>query len=414
MDYLYTDRMQYICFLGRQPAIGIAELESRFGPTAITITSGDTILLELNDSVAAPNFDHFGGIQKVATLTKTLSSNNWSQIQPSLESAITRLLPPNHQGKLTLGISAYNLAVRPQKVNATALALKKIIRSKGFSVRVVPNNQDTVLSTPQVLHNKLAETGIEIVLVKQHQNTLIGRTIWVQDIDSYRRRDQERPKRDARVGMLPPKLAQIIINLARGNQHNTHKNKAPGNDSLATTPTILDPFCGTGVLLQEAALMGSTVIGTDLEPRMIEYTTANMSWLAENLGVTVNGSYIVGDATSYHWKEPFDHIACESYLGRALNTQPDPETLQKIIHSCNIIHKKFFQNVAAQTKAGFRLCIGVPAWRTKNGFRHLPVLDHLEELGYNRVSFVHASTSDLVYHRPDQQVARELVVLERI
>ncbi len=77
------------------------------------------------------------------------------------------------------------------------------------------------------------------------------------------------------------------------------------------------------------------------------------------------------------------------------------------------IHKKFLQNVARQTKPGFRLCIAVPAWKTKNGFQHLKTLDSLEELGYTRVSFAHARPKDLVYHREDQIVARELVVLIR-
>lgn len=62
------------------------------------------------------------------------------------------------------------------------------------------------------------------------------RTSFVQDIESYTARDQARPMRDARVGMLPPKLAQIIINLALSNNDITE---------------VLDPFCGTGVVLQE-------------------------------------------------------------------------------------------------------------------------------------------------------------------
>ena len=40
-------------------------------------------------------------------------------------------------------------------------------------------------------------------------------------------RDQNRPKRDARVGMLPPKLAQIMINLAN-----------PEAGSLDTRPVL--------------------------------------------------------------------------------------------------------------------------------------------------------------------------------
>jgi len=62
--------------------------------------------------------------------------------------------------------------------------------------------------------------------------------------------------------------------------------------------------------------------------------------------------------------------------------------------------------------------MGVPAcpWlrRAPDGrIRHLPLLDHLEKMGYNRVSFEHASAEELVYYRPDQLVARELLVITR-
>ena len=90
-----------------------------------------------------------------------------------------------------------------------------------------------------------------------------------------------------------------------------------------------------------------------------------------------------------------------------------PDVLQKIVQDCDTIHKKFLLNIANQTKTGFRMCIAVPAWYTKKGFIHLPTLDFLSDLGYNRISFKHVAKKDLIYYRQGQQVARELVVLER-
>ncbi len=53
----------------------------------------------------------------------------------------------------------------------------------------------------------------------------------MQDVDEYAARDQARPKRDAYVGMLPPKLAQTLINNAYGNELSGEKRV-----------TVLDPF----------------------------------------------------------------------------------------------------------------------------------------------------------------------------
>jgi tRNA (guanine10-N2)-dimethyltransferase len=176
---------------------------------------------------------------------------------------------------------------------------------------------------------------------------------------------------------------------------------------------VLDPICGTGVVLQEAGLMGSGMYGTDLEPRMVDFSAKNLDWLAERARIP-SPVLEAGDATSHQWGHPFTAIASETYLGRPLSSWPGPGKLQEIIGTCNVITEHFLKNMAAQAKPGTRLCLAVPAWRAPDGhIHHLPMLDHLEKMGYNRVSFEHARDVDLVYFRPDQIVARELLVITR-
>jgi tRNA G10 N-methylase Trm11 len=166
-------------------------------------------------------------------------------------------------------------------------------------------------------------------------------------------------------------------------------------------------------VLQEALLMGYSVYGTDIDERMIDYSNQNLEWLAERKDFSGQTMLLeTGDATSYDWQD-FDAIACETYLGRPFSAPPKPEILQDVMQDVDTIHKKFLQNVAKQTEPGFRMCIAVPAWRTNSGFKHLKTLDKLEDLGYTRVSFVHADTRELIYHRENQVVGRELVTLIR-
>jgi len=48
------------------------------------------------------------------------------------------------------------------------------------------------------------------------------------------------------------------------------------------------------------------------------------------------------------------------------------------------IIEKFLRNIASQLQPGTRLCLAVPAWQAPSGhFHHLPLLDHLAEMGYN-------------------------------
>jgi tRNA G10 N-methylase Trm11 len=177
--------------------------------------------------------------------------------------------------------------------------------------------------------------------------------------------------------------------------------------------TLLDPFCGTGVILQEAALMNFQVYGTDLEQRMIDYSEENLQWLKKIYHTDFEWQLSQGDATDTKWQQPVDLIATETYLGRPFTSEPSSEVLQKTIADCNLIIKKFLQNIASQTKPGTRFCVAVPAWFIKNKVYHLSLLDDLRNIGYNRLDFKHASFDDLIYHREGQIVGRELLVLTR-
>ena len=384
---------------GRQPAIGRAELESLYGADHLAPLGNVAAVSDLEPSQI--DFARLGSSVKLAAFMGT-ASGPVASLHQSLEKMVLQQAQDIAEGKIQLGISAYDIKTSPKQLMAIGLNLKKALRSAGYSVRLTPN-QENELSSAQVLHNHLTgERGIEVILVRSGDQIAVGRTVAVQDITAYARRDQDRPKRDAFVGMLPPKLAQTIINLATGHTQ-------PTSDFV-----VLDPFCGTGVLLQEALLMGYGAYGTDLEPRMIDYSSVNLAWLGETHGTHGTPPLEVGDATNFTWDQPFSAVACEAYLGHPLANWPRPEKLKQIIGTCNTIIEKFMVNIASQMPSGTRLCLAVPAWKSPDGkIHHLSLLDHLEKIGYNRVSFRHSSEQELVYYRPDQIVARELLVITR-
>lgn len=383
-----------VALLGRQPAISVAELESVFGDDVITRVDKNIAYLTIDaDKI---NIDTLGGVIKVAQIIDDSATNN-------IDSCITNIYryiigsSPEPNKKIQLGINTINCGNRIDGMQV-ALKIKKLLRGANISVRIIPT-VDGQITTAQTIHNKLTKPGnFEMLIVKSGDNFLMGQIVAVQDIEAYAARDQARPKRDARVGMLPPKLAQIIINLAKPRQ------------------SVLDPFCGSGVILQEASLMQYQAYGTDIEPRMIEYSHVNVDqWLRQQYPESsINITLEVGDATSHKWKTgPFDAVAAETYLGRAYSVAPTNLELEQNIKTVEIIHKKFLENLAKQTQKGFRLCIAVPTWFIGNKTIHLKILDSLERIGYNRVSFVHANNDDLIYHRQGQIVGRELVTLIR-
>src|SRR3989344_1877648 len=360
--------MQSLCILGRLPGLSLAELESLYGAEKVQPLRSRAALIDVDPCLLA--FDRLGGSLKFCKLLTILETTNWKEIERFLIK-----VSPGHSeqmaaGKMQLGLSVIGLDVSLKQLEATGLTLKKTIRKTGRSVRLVPN-KELELNSAQVWHNNLTSpTGWELVFIKEGSKTYVAQTVKIQDFEAYARRDQARPKRDARVGMLPRKLAQTIVNLAVGELPDEARQSVceiPPDQVIPKAhfegARLLDPFCGTGVILQEAFLMGYETYGTDLEPRMIEYSEANLSWLQVTSGkLKVKSKLEVGDATAHKWEEPFTFVASEAYLGQPFSIQPSQEKLEEVAQGVTLITKKFLRNLASQTKPGLRLCVAVPAW----------------------------------------------------
>jgi len=391
--------MSTLCILGRQPEIGFAELESLYGASSIRVVSPIAALVDAVVPIA-----RLGGTVKTARFLTETPSTQLPVLLRHAQRLVGELASNTPEGKVKLGISFYGIEQSPRTINAMGLELKKTLKRAGRSVRVVPN-QAPELSSAQTLHNQLtSELGIELVFVKSGSSTLIGHVSGVQNIEAYTLRDRGRPKRDTRVGMLPPKLAQIIINLA-----STRNDDTPSSRPLR----LLDPFCGTGVVLQEATLMGYDIYGTDIEERMIRYTRDNINWLFDTHNVHTDPFYEVADATDHVWRQPLDIVACEGYLGTPFASEPPESALRDSIATCNLITKKFLKNIHEQLEPGTRLCIAVPSWNVRGRVHRLNMISELEQMGYIHHQLTLPLSQNLIYRRDDQIVGRDLLVLIR-
>ena len=437
----------YIALLGRQPEISLAELAAVFGTDRVNRISQQFA------EVQTSQFDitTLGGTIKCAKVITELPA---SRTDKTSLLAASRFITQHYQAKwahsphkITLGLSTYDLAVGARDVQKTGLILKSSLKKSGTSLRLIPNDQPA-LSTATAHNNKLGGSPykVELLLVKTTDRRLIiAESRGVQNITAYTRRDRHRPKRDAFVGMLPPKLAQIMLNLALGagslTRQRPHDNSVTSSDSSLSDKsmilrtalpdafdleemagsrpvvTILDPFCGTGTVLQEALLAGYDVVGTDLSQKMVDYTAENLSWLQSTF--TAPGHPIgrvidihQADATTHRWPNStyLTAVVCETYLGQPFSAPPAPQKLAAVVGNCNHIITGFLTNIRPQLAPNTPLCIAVPAWYDASGrAAHLPLIKHLQELGYHQLNH-----TPLIYRRPDQIVARELLVLKSI
>ena len=373
--------MKYLAVLGRQPEISLAELEALFDNVEQQSSE-----IAFFDAEKEPYIDRLGGSLKLAKHLENISPEEYLMTLPD--------------GKITLGISDYSVNSKKyssrdiKNISQYGIKIKQALKKKGRSVRLLPNSAPAI-STAAAHHNGLGKSSKRVELIKFKNDWFIS--LGTQNITAYKNRDQARPARDAKVGMLPPKLAQILINLC---------------GDLPEGSRILDPFCGTGVVLQEAFLMGYNIYGTDKDERMVRYTERNLDWLTgRTRPEDPSKLFACGDATNFKWHDPIDAVAAEIYLGPPMSEPPVEIKLKTVKQECSAILTEFLKNLASQIVKNTPVTLAIPAWRRRDGgFEHLIPLDFIEKLGYN---VLNKSAGDLLYVRENQIVAREIIVLRK-
>lgn len=421
----------YIAILGRQPSLGMAELESCYGAGKTRWFSANTATIDIEDL----SIERLGGTVKAGKTTLSLSRSSWKQASQQIITTYSHQWK-NHDGKITLGISAYGFAVSARDVQKIGIIIKQNLKKNGVSLRLIPNTEPA-LNTATSHHNKLglSPNKVELLIVHNESgNIIVAESTGAQNITALAARDQARPKRDAFVGMLPPKLALIMVNLAAGAHKQVAVREAgadaptgsassdlrseayDGSGKMATKlhSRLLDPFCGTGVILQEAALLGYDIYGTDLSAKMVDYTRDNLQWLEERHRVRAVRYLHEGDAMTTTWQQPIDLVVSETYLGQPFSAPPSPKKLEEVRGNVNHITTTFLKNIRPQLTAETPLCLAVPAWRDAAGhITHLPFIRSVEKLGFRQITFTNVKPTDLMYYREDQVVARELLILVR-
>lgn len=371
-----------LLILGREKKLCLAEAEAVFGK--VKIISDDAVIV---DSAQAININHLGGAIKCAEIINENST--------SIESDIANyILKENQGGKINFGISFYGTG---KTYKGSGIKIKKSLKSKGLSVRYIQPKSGDNLNAASVIYNKLTKGGFEILIVqKSDKSTLLARTTGIQDINEYSRRDYEKPCRDRKVGMLPPKLSQIMINLAM-----------PEKKAI-----IVDPFCGSGGLLMEAALMGYQATGSDISQDMIDCSIKNIQWFANNYSPNINPLVEApADATQKTYPDKSYSIVTEGYLGDNFVIKPSASTVQKQLPSLEKLYVNFLKNLQSQPVKPKSVVLCMPFWLVDGTTYQLKIIDEIVNLGYTIHEFQSVKSPDLRYLREGQFTGRQIVVL---
>jgi len=389
----------YAFELGRKKELCLAELLSVLGEKNLVEKNMDTAIFRLSEE-QKENIQNLqnslGGTIKIIEIFDTAKGE--PQIKESIQKHIEEYFR-DRTGKIPFSVTILSQKF-PDKILIKNLltSSKKILKELGLNSRFV--NQNFGNTKPSTIYKaRVIEKGVDINIIYGEKNTYIGKAVAIQDIDSYSLRDFDRPKRDAKVGMLPPKLAQVMLNLAVPEA----KNKT----------IIYDPFCGTGVIPMEGLLMGYDVIGSDVEERMVRYSQENCDWLIKNFRTKEKPSFrfFKHDArylTKNEISENITAIVTEGYLGQALTKFPTEEEQEKEFRELSNLHLNWLKQVHAFTSKNLRIVMCLTGFKKGSSVTHFPRFKELATLAGYKIENTYS------YDREDQIVIRDIVVLTKI
>lgn len=235
--------------------------------------------------------------------------------------------------------------------------------------------------------------GLEELYILQISNQLFfGWTETVQDVDAWAKRDVKKPARDRQKGMLQPKVARMMLNLALG-------------DTPASEAVVLDPFVGTGTILIEAAELGfQYVFGADFSDQAIIQANMNLSWWQKQTSNTFHYELVrkeVSHLSKRDFPQSITHVVTEPFLGKL---RPSPQQLPNIQKGLVKLYKGMIKGWQQTLEPGTRLAILLPAWEIKGKIFELDeTYKDLERAGFKhlgeplRAGRVEAITQRLVH-----------------
>jgi tRNA G10 N-methylase Trm11 len=268
--------------------------------------------------------------------------------------------------------------------------LKKALLKKNIKVRFIEGARQG-LSAAVLLHQPVTE----LVVWQNEGQTLIGRTLGVQDIDYWTTKDRGKPYADRKKGMLPPKIARAMVNLALG---------------TSTRPVVYDPFCGTGTILLEALERGCLVVGSDADGKAAQGTKDNLRWFADLADLPTDFKVFTSQAahvTPAQVGQPISAIVTEPFLGKP---QTSTEKLAGSFKGLEKLYLGAFKQWRALLQDQALVVMIFPRVELADGrlFELSDFVDKLQPYGYTRrVDF-----GQIRYFRPQAQIQRDIIVFE--
>lgn len=377
----------YFFQLGNTPELSMAELNAVVGAEFVEQVSDQIALVKLNSQQRAKELvDLLGGTVKVIKEVEKIETND---IQELKEIIVNHLINLADGDKIHFGFSELG---RDHLEKIDGFDLKSMLNKRNLNSRYVEGSRYG-LSAAILLHKKRVK---EVYLISTNIGAFLGETIGVQDIDDWTNKDRNKPYFDRKKGMLPPKVALIMVNIAIGDNPVQEDRKN----------LLLDPFCGTGTVLIEGLLTNLDVLGSDLDIDAVNGSKRNLEWLAQDYPFTHEYKVIHADATKIPpQQDKVQYIVTEPFLGQP---KPNPAKLPFIFKGLEKMYIGAFKHWTTLLDDGASIVIIFPTVTItdergrKTSYSLDNLIDKLATFGYTTLS------KPVLYSRPQAIVQRQI------
>lgn len=235
----------------------------------------------------------------------------------------------------------------------------------------------------------------ELHVVQLETAIVLARTVAAQDVDTWAQRDIEKPERDRQRGMLPPKVARMMLNIAIGADN-------PADH------VVFDPFCGMGTILIEAADLGVvTLLGNDASPEAIMATQKNLTWWKSISKQDFSWELTTKPTENLEirdFKVRPTIVVTEPFLGKLT---PNEAQIPGIVRGLEKLYRGSLKALRQLVPVGGRMALILPSFRRRG--KHITVEGTLKDLKKFNMNVI---AGPFRGGRPSAVTQRDIYVIE--
>ncbi|MFZ1971087.1 MAG: DNA methyltransferase [Candidatus Nanoarchaeia archaeon] len=307
--------MKYLFILGRNIELSIAEIKAFFRKNNFDFKQigliDNGLLIETNKQFDFKVVDKLGG---VVSIGEVLASGTVKEIFDELDK---KSIYYSDNNKLNYVLYDFN----GKDFGDVLFYLKQKLKKEGLKATDKKLTGNIKLQDGEFVPKVSSKNVDEQYFIFENN---FGRIIEKIDYENIEERDMKKPVRRNELS-ISPRLAKILINLSE----------------VKEGETLLDPFCGIGVILEEALLQKIKVIGIDKDKKAVEDAKKNLKWFK----FQKEDYKLISEDSSIAKIPRISGISTEPDLGKLQKKNPSKEEAKKIKNSFEELMIKVLKNL---------------------------------------------------------------------